>query len=78
MRKNPRQRIKVPTTSTNFFERPRVDKSGESGRNRQRQRSKPIHLEPMVVNRRLHKSVGSKWGPRKSRFQKFLDFLRGR
>jgi len=58
----------------NFFDEPQVArKSGASGG-----KSKPIRLEPVVINRRLHKSVGSKWGPRKSRFKKFMDFLRGK
>ncbi|MBQ9937887.1 MAG: hypothetical protein IJO86_06150 [Oscillospiraceae bacterium] len=57
----------------NFFDEPQVECIGASGEFKERIR----RMKPVVVNRRLHKSVGSKWGPRKSRFKRFLDFLRG-
>ena len=66
------------TIAVRFFEQPQVAYGGASGGavNRRGRGAKPIYLKPMVVNRRLHKSVGAKWGPRKSRFERFLAFLR--
>lgn len=71
-----RQMKKIQTKqTTNFFEQPQVVNFGVSGV--KKEKSKPIILKPVKINKRLQKSVGSKWGPRKSRFQRFLDFLRG-
>ena len=69
MSKKPKKQI------LSFFERPQVVNSGVSGV--KKEKTKPIVLKPVKINKRLQKSVGSKWGPRKSRFQRFIDFLRG-